>query len=720
MKLFALTALVLLQGVACTQNPAVTRTIQLIQDLFNQVKRDGKAEQASFDEYACWCEKTMERKASDISRAKDVITETEILMKKLKGESASHSAEIEQLEKDIAQNEAAVKEAQELRNKEYKEYMEERTESEQCIGALEAAITVLTGAGTKSFLQGATGKIHEAQLLSVVAGVQKSLKNKAAESMSGEAIEIVKHFITKPDDFVGEKKSNGMSAAQVGHTNPNPFGDYAPQSTQIQGILKGMYDAFTSDLEKDNVNEANAEKSFQEIFGTKMQELETLKLTLQTQEGNRAAKKKRLAESEQLLADTEAALEADEAFFQDTKIACAAKASEWSVRSRLRTEEMNGMQQAINILSSPEAQKTFKDSAETFLQLKAVNTHQERSSDRLRAFNKLKNVAGLHTMHGRNVAQIALALKSGGHFDKVIEMIDAMIALIRKEEQDDIEHRDRCQNDENANGNELVDLKHEIDKTEASLKHMEMEKKETEENIQQLEQDMAETKKEQEALLKMRNEEVAEFRQAVKDDTDAISLLKQAMVAMEEFYKRNDQKVPRTFMQKSPEYSHDEDKAPETVWSGDDYKGRRSETGGIIAILEMLIEDVHKEIKEGKADDADAQAKYEKQNGALQDTYDSQEESKVHEEESLADLEKKMDMYDDYKNEKEADKKAEGETKKAIYTDCSWVASHFESRREKRKNEVAGLEDARAFLAGAAGDVAPEAVDAGLSDELLK
>merc|ERR1719181_2246164 len=69
---------------------------------------------------------------------------------------------------------------------------------------------------------------------------------------------------------------------------------------------------------------------------------------------------------------------------------------------------------------------------------------------------------------------------------------------------------------------------------------------------------------------------------------------------------------------------------------------------------------------------------------------------------------------------KKADKKAEEDTKKAIYTDCSWVASHFESRREKRKNEIAGLEDARAFLAGASGDVAPEAVDAGLSDELLK
>merc|ERR1719355_207308 len=120
-----------------------------IEELEKQVKSDGKQEQEDFDTYACWCEKTMERKAGDISSAKELIDETQILIKKLKGEIASHGAEIDQLNKDIAQNIEAVKEATELRNKEHKEYAGERAESEQCIGALEAAIKVLTGAGTK-------------------------------------------------------------------------------------------------------------------------------------------------------------------------------------------------------------------------------------------------------------------------------------------------------------------------------------------------------------------------------------------------------------------------------------------------------------------------------------------------------------------------------------------------------------------------------------------
>merc|ERR1719506_3029265 len=135
-------------------------------------------------------------------------------------------------------------------------------------------------------------------------------------------------------------------------------------------------------------------------------------------------------------------------------------------------------------------------------------------------------------------------------------------------------------------------------------------------------------------LLKFRNKEEADFIQALKDDADAAALLKKAIVALSEFYKRNKMPVP-SLIQKGPEYAEDPDKAPETSWSGSDYGGRKSESGGIIAILQMLAEDTEKEMKEGGADDADAQEKYLKQNGALQATLDSEEEAKANTETEL-------------------------------------------------------------------------------------
>merc|ERR1719454_2536983 len=92
---------------------------------------------------------------------------------------------------------------------------------------------------------------------------------------------------------------------------------------------------------------------------------------------------------------------------------------------------------------------------------------------------------------------------------------------------------------------------------------------------------------------------------------------------------------------KQPEYSVDEDKAPETTWSGGDYGGRKGESGGIIAILEMIKEDTENEMKVSRQDDADAEAAYEKNRGALKATLDAQAASKVQAEKELAETEEK-------------------------------------------------------------------------------
>jgi len=279
MKGLLVLASVLALALAARKETPIDQVVSLIQGLADEIEKDGKSEQASYDKYACWVEDTLQRKAKDISDAKELLPQLDDAIKKGKAEIASHGAEVAQLNKDIAQNNEGQKEANGIRQKEHNEYSADRSESEQCIGALEAAVTVLTGAGTKGgFLQ-----YHEAQLMSVTMGVRKVLQSpRTASVVSEENLDMIKRFVQNP--------TGAMSAAQTGL---NPFGDYAPQSTQIQGILKGMYDAFTADLEKDNADEAKKQKSHEELIATKKQELATLTSTLEKQEGDQAAKTKK-------------------------------------------------------------------------------------------------------------------------------------------------------------------------------------------------------------------------------------------------------------------------------------------------------------------------------------------------------------------------------------------------------------------------------------------
>jgi len=670
----------------------VARVVTLIRELEAKIQADGTDEQKSYDKYACWCEATLGRKANDISAAKELIVSTEALIKELTAAVASHGAEIKQLKVDIAGNVESQREARENRQKEAADYHDEKSQSEQCIGALEAAIKVLAGAGTgrsRGFLE----TLQEAQLLSVAAGVRGLLANpKSSHAATPEELQLVRRFAEKPEDFVSGR-AGGVSAAQIAN---NPFGDYAPQSTQIQGILKAMYDSFAGDLEKDNAEEAEQQKAFEALMATKQAELQTLEATLEKQNLDKAQKVKKVAESGQLLDDTRAQLEADERFFATAKEGCQVKATEWSGRTRLRTEELNGISQAIQILSSPEAQQTFLNATTTFLQVSAGSRSVSHGGPG-KAYARLQDLAARY--RSMSLAAMAVKVKAGGHFDKVIASIDQMVALLRREEQADILHRDRCQGSMNKNKNDMEDLNHAIDKSNKTIERMASEATELETAIRTLEGEIAQTKADMAQQLAMRNGEHAEFVQALKDDSDAVALLDAAIVTLSRFYKRN--RIPMALLSnQAPEYTVDPDKAPETIWSGPHYAGLKSESEGILAILAMIKEDLEKEVQTSRADDAKAQEEYEAGRAAGGQMLSRQGSSKVSMEKELAELKgDKLDM-EEHKGQKEGDLAAESLLEGALYNDCSWIETHFDTRRDKRKDEIDGLVEAKGYLAG--------------------
>merc|ERR1719410_1485511 len=143
----------------------VKKVLPLILKLKNEIEKDGKKELKSFDKHQCWCEETLERKAKSIVEDKETIEHLSKLEVKLGGEIAQHGAEISQLKKDIAANEGSQKEASDIRENEFEKYNAGRTENEQCVGALESAIGVLTGAGAGKKKEGLLQEPPAAQLL---------------------------------------------------------------------------------------------------------------------------------------------------------------------------------------------------------------------------------------------------------------------------------------------------------------------------------------------------------------------------------------------------------------------------------------------------------------------------------------------------------------------------------------------------------------------------
>merc|ERR550537_1744629 len=133
------------------------------------------------------------------------------------------------------------------------------------------------------------------------------------------------------------------------------------------------------------------------------------------------------------------------------------------------------------------------------------------------------------------------------------------------------------------------------------------------------------------------------------------------------------------------------------VWRG----GRKSEGTGIIAILSMIKEDIEKEMKTGIAEEKDALKAYEDLRADSQATVDALDAKLV----SLGqDIAGKMKEIADLEAVKQNKADSESATD-AFLTDlgpnCDWVDKYFDSRMEKRKAEMDGLQEAKAVLAGA-------------------
>merc|ERR1719409_2046388 len=206
----------------------------------------------------------------------------------------------------------------------------------------------------------------------------------------GQDLTPVKSFLSDPAAWV-QTKAPHLQA-------------YAPQSSAIQGILKQMLDDFNQNLVDGKAEEA------------------LLQSTLESKTTSAADDGKSLADNTVLREETQAQLKADEEFFDSLKQGCKTKADEWAARSRVRTEDLGGINKAVEILSSDSAKGTFAASGSTFIQV-----DHSAASPRKAAYNALKKAA----TRSKSVQLAALASRLysrvGGHFDDVIKEIDTMV-----------------------------------------------------------------------------------------------------------------------------------------------------------------------------------------------------------------------------------------------------------------------------------------------------
>merc|ERR1719487_1668911 len=320
---------------------------------------------------------------------------------------------------------------------------------------------------------------------------------------------------------------------------------YAPQSATIQGMLGDMYLTFSNNLESSTLDEANQNHDFEQQYATLEEENNKMKETRARKETEKAEAEAMLADTTKAYDDTEKQMKADTEFFDQTKAACKSKHDEWTLRTKLRNEELDGIDKALEILTSDDARalfaKSIKPGVETFLQIASTPSllQDSASAPAARAYNALKSQ--VKKSHSIRLAALAVQIRTSkaGHFDEVMKAIDEMIKTLQEEGADDLAKKTQCLDEYQSITKTVKDLDWKIKNNLAKIakleKLIELRTKEKEETIAKRE----ETESYIKDIKAERKEEHEAFLQAKQDDEDAIALLDKAKASFTKYYKES-------------------------------------------------------------------------------------------------------------------------------------------------------------------------------------
>jgi len=295
-----------------------------------------------------------------------------------------------------------------------------------------------------------------------------------------------------------------------------------------------------------------------------------------------------------------------------------------------------------------------------------------------------------------------------GAFDPIIKAINKMVATLQQEEQQDLETKQTCESDRMSNSRKAITDSRTIDEKTDEITALTAKIAACEERIKELQ---AEHKKTSDALTKaskMRSDENKAWKQTDSDDKLAAETVLSAKKALESFYQKNNLGlVQKAKKQPVTESAGEAPPPPPPTFEGG-YGGKTGESKGIVAIMDMVREDIIKDRADAKADEDASQKEFD---NFKKDSEDKMKELKADENRTDKDKGKAMTKKGATTRQRRTLKgglNAMLKKMKDIDPNCEYYMVNYPMRRDNRQIEIDGLNKAKAILQGGTFDKGPD------------
>jgi len=680
-------------------NP-VRKVVTLLQSMQAKVQDEGAREKDLYDKFMCYCKSGGGDLSASIGAAGTKIPAVTSDIEGAEAKLSGAKADLKQAQTDRTAANDAMAQATSIRGKEASVYADFEADHTTNIAAIKKATDAISKGVAGSFLQ-------------------------------SPAAQILRHAVSKSELPEADQEEVTAFLSQTS--------EYAPQSGEIIGILKQMGDTMAANLADATSTENDAISTYDGLIAAKKKEVGALTQTIE-------AKTKQIGElgvsivmMKEDLSDTQAALAEDQKFLSDLQKSCATKTAEWEERSKTRAAELVALADTIKVLNDDDAlelfKKTLPSAASSFLEVSVGIASRRREA--LETLRVAQSSANRGDRPGLELLVLTLAGKKSagaGGFDKVVKMIDDMVALLKKEQDDDEHKREYCAMQFDTSDDQKKALERKIAGEASAIASAQESLSTLAQEIAALEAGIAALDKAVAEATAQRKDENAEYKALIASDTAAQEVLAFAKNRLNKFYNPKLYKPPpkvelsaedriykgmgnagglvttaapggiagtgiTVLAQVSVHQHRDAPAPPPATWGA--YATKSDENNGVIAMIDLLVKDLQKEITEAETDEKDSQADYEQMmaDSAAKRTVDSQ--SLTEKGTAKANTEAELQEHTSHKGAGEKELMATEKYISSLHGECDWLLQYFDARKEARSGEVGSLTKAKAVLSGA-------------------
>merc|ERR1719324_924694 len=498
MRIFAIALLLVVPATNAVEtgmsaNP-IRKVVTMLQMMMKKIEEEGKKETELHDKYMCYCETSEGTLNDSIEEAQTKIPQLESDIKEASETKVKLEGDIKSHQTDRAAAKEAVAQASAMREKEAAAFLKESSTDQSNLDALTKAL----------------------------AAIEKGM---AGEFLQTSAAQILRKLSVARADMVDMDRQ-----MLVSFLSGSQHEGYAPASAEIVGILKQMKDEFEKDIAEEQAAESAAIQTYEEMVAAKKKEIESLTMAIEEKMTRVGELGVEIATMKNDLEDTEESLGEDIKFLEDLKKNCAIKAKEWEAICKSRSDELIALQETIKIHNDDDALELFKKTipSASFLQIQ-----ETAGAVRARARAVLK--ASPYRSPQIDFVQFFLSGKKPG-FEKVIKLIDEMVATLKKEQILDDNKKEYCEGEFDITEDKKKELERSVADTDKAIDETKSMLATVDDEIKALEESIAALDKSVAAATAQRKEEHADFQTLMANNKAAKELILFAKNRMQKFY----------------------------------------------------------------------------------------------------------------------------------------------------------------------------------------